>query len=307
VYVAAKLGVADALRDGPKSCDEIAIATGAPPRSLARLLRALCSLGVLGASGQDSFVLRPLGRPLQAHRPGSLRAMVLTLGEIHYQAWGALAESIKTAAPAFPHIFGTPLFDHLDQHRDAGATFHEAMTDLAALISEAILLAYDFGRIDLLVDVGGGYGQFLSDILTVYPKMRGILVDTPAVIRAAHTWLEGHHTRSRCTLVPGNLLQFLPRGGNLYLLSGVIHDWDDDEAVTILKECRRAMAPNGKVLVVENVLSTVDVGAFGALLDLNMLVMTGGRERTENEFRQLFDAAGLNVTDDADARTSVGD
>ena len=170
------------------------------------------------------------------------------------------------------------------------------MTDLAALISQAVLLAYDFAGIHLLVDVGGGYGQFVTDILAVYPHMRGILFDTPAVIREAKRHVEGHRSHPRCSLVAGSLLEPLPRGGNLYLLSGVIHDWDDDDAITILEQCRRAMTPNGKVIVVETVLPETDASAFGALLDLNMLVMTGGRERTEREFRQLFDAAGFEIT-----------
>jgi hypothetical protein len=296
VYVAAKLGIADALSDGPQSCDAIAAATGTPAHSLSRLLRALCGLGVIATADDGRFALTTLGQPLRAERSGSLRTMVLTLGEIHYEAWGTLVHSIRTGAPAVPRICGTHLFDHLDRTPDAGATFHEAMTDLAALISQAVLLAYDFADIQLLVDVGGGYGQFLTDILTVYPHMRGILVDTPAVIGTARTRIEGHLSRPRCTLVPGSLLEPLPRGGDLYLLSGVIHDWDDDDAIRILDRCRRAMTPNGRVLVVESVLSAVDQSAFGALLDLNMLVMTGGRERTEREFRRLFDAAGLVVT-----------
>jgi SAM-dependent methyltransferase len=293
---AAKLRIADALRDGPKSCEAIAAAISAPAHSLSRLLRALCSLGVIAAAEDGRFVLTALGRPLQAEGPGSLRPMVLTLGEIHYQAWGALTHSIRTGTPAFPHLFGARLFDHLDRNRDAGHTFHEAMTSLASLISQAVLLVYNFAGIHLLVDVGGGYGQFLTDILTVYPDMCGILIDTPAVIGEAKTQLEGQPCRPRCRLVPGNLLEPLPRGGNLYLLSGVIHDWDDDDAIKILDHCRRAMAPDGKVLVVETILPAEDESAFGALLDLNMLVMTGGRERTEREFRRLFDAAGLVVT-----------
>jgi hypothetical protein len=296
LYAAAKVRIADALSDGPKSCEAIAAATGTTPHSLSRLLRALCSLRVIAAAEDGRFVLTALGRPLQAEGPGSLRAMVLTLGEIHDDAWGALTHCIRTGAPAFPQVFGAPLFDHLDRNRDAGRTFHEAMTNLAALISQAVLLVYDFAGIQVLVDVGGGYGQFLTDILTVYPEMRGILVDTPAVIGEARIHLEGQPSAPRCALVPGNLLEPLPRGGNLYLLSGVIHDWDDDDAIKILDHCRRAMAPDGKVLVVETILPARDESAFGALLDLNMLVMTGGRERTEREFHRLFDAAGLVVT-----------
>jgi ubiquinone/menaquinone biosynthesis C-methylase UbiE len=296
LYAAARLKIADALTDGPQSCAAIAAATGTPSHSLSRLLRALCSLGVIAPADESRFVLTALGQPLQSDRPGSLHAMVLTLGEIHYQAWGALDHSIKTGSPAFPRVFGAHLFDHLDRSAEAGAIFHAAMTDLAALISQAVLLAYDFAGIHLLVDVGGGYGRFLTDILAVYPNMRGILVDTPAVIGQAKRRVEGHRCQPRCTLVAGSLLEPLPRGGDLYLLSGVIHDWDDGDAVTILEQCRRAMTPNGKVVVVETVLPEADASAFGALLDLNMLVMTGGRERTEREFRGLLDAAGFEIT-----------
>jgi hypothetical protein len=264
LYAAAKLRIADALSEGPQSCEAIAAATGTPAHSLSRLLRALCSLRVIAAADDGRFVLTALGRPLRADRPGSLRAMVLTLGEIHYQAWGALDHGIKTGSPAFSWVFGARLFDHLDRSSDAGATFHGAMTDLASLISQAVLLAYDFAGVHLLVDVGGGYGQFLTDILAMYPSMRGILVDTPAVICQAKRHVEGHLSQSRCTLVAGNLLEPLPRGGDLYLLSGVIHDWDDDDAITILEQCRRAMTPNGKVLVVESVLPETDASAFGA-------------------------------------------
>ena len=296
VYVTAKLRIADVLSDGPRSWAEIAAATSTPASSLLRLLRALRTLGVIDTVDRDRFMLSPLGRPLQADRPGSLRALVMTLGEIHYDAWGELLYSVKTDTPAFPHVFGAPLFDHLDRNRNAGETFHEAMTDVSTLISQAVLLAYDFSGIRVLADIGGGYGQFLSAILQVYPAMRGILLDTPTVIAAATKQLALRACRQRCTLFPGNLLEAVPQGATAYLMSGVIHDWDDEHAVRILDNCRRAMAPNGKVLVVEMVLPSKDEPRFAALLDLNMLVMNGGRERTEEDFRALFDAAGLQVT-----------
>ena len=295
VYVAAKLRIADVLSDGPKSWAEIAAATSTPASSLLRLLRALRALGVIDTVDRGRFVLTPLGRPLQADRTGSLRALVLTLGEIHYDAWGELLYSVKTDTPAFPHVFGAPLFDHLDRHRKAGDTFHEAMTDVSTLISQAVLLAYDFSGIQVLADIGGGYGQFLSAILQVYPAMRGILLDTPTVIAAAHRRLASSGCRQRCTLFPGNLLDVVPQGATAYLMSGVIHDWDDEHAVRILDNCRRAMAPNGKVLVVEIVVPAERESPLSTLLDLNMLVMTGGRERTETDFRRLFDAAGLTL------------
>jgi SAM-dependent methyltransferase len=296
IYVAAKLGIADALSNGPKSCDEIAAVTRTPAPSLSRLLRALRSLGVIGSVEGGKFELMALGRPLQAERAGSLRALVLTLGEIHYEAWGALLHSVKTGAPAFPSVFGARLFEYLDQDRGAGDTFQEAMSDVSALVSQAVMLAYEFSGIHLLADVGGGCGQFLMAVLDAVPDMCGILLETPAVIAAATRKLASHPGRQRCALVPGNLLEAVPRGAAAYLMSGVIHDWDDEQAIRILDNCRRAMAPNGKVLVVEMVLPARDAPSFAALLDLNMLVMNGGRERTEEDFRELFDAAGLQVT-----------
>jgi O-methyltransferase domain/Dimerisation domain len=296
IYVAAKLGIADVLSHGPKSCDEIAAVTRTPAPSLSRLLRALRSLGVIGSVEGGKFELTALGRPLQAERAGSLRALVLTLGEIHYEAWGALLHSVKTGAPAFPSVFGARLFEYLAQDRGASDTFQEAMSDVSALVSQAVLLAYEFSGIHRLADIGGGCGQFLMAVLDAVPDMCGILLETPAVIAAATRKLASHPCRHRCALVPGNLLEAVPRGASAYLLSGVIHDWDDEQAIRILDNCRRAMAPHGKVLVVEMVLPSRDEPRFAALLDLNMLVMNGGRERTEEDFRQLFDAAGLHVT-----------
>jgi hypothetical protein len=296
IYVAAKLRIADLLSEVPKSCDELAAATQTPAHSLLRLLRAIRSLGIVETVEGDRFALTAVGRSLQAERPGSMRAMVLTIGEIHYDAWGSLLRSVKTGAAAFPSVFGAPLFDHLDRNREAGVTFHEAMTDLSALVSQVVLLAYDFAGIDVLADVGGGYGRFLTAILQTYPNMRGILLDTPAVIAAADKQLEFHSCRERCTLVPGNLLEAVPRGADAYLLSGVLHDWDDEDAARILDTCRRAMAPSGRVVVVEAILPPGEDSSFGTLLDLNMLVMTGGRERTERDFRRLFSAAGLTMT-----------
>jgi ubiquinone/menaquinone biosynthesis C-methylase UbiE len=296
IYVAAKLGIADVLSDGPKSCEEIAAVTRTPAPALSRLLRALRSLGVIGTVDGGKFELTGLGGALQAKRPGSLRGLVLTLGETHYEAWGALLHSVKTGAPAFPSVFGARLFEYLDQDRGAGDTFQEAMNDVSALVSQAVILAYQFSGIHLLADVGGGCGQFLMAVLDAVPDMCGILLETPAVIAAATEKLASHPCRQRCALVPGNFLEAVPQGASAYLMSGVIHDWNDEQTIRILDNCRRAMAPNGKVLVVEMVLPSKDEPRFAALLDLNMLVMNGGRERTEEDFRQLFAAAGLQVT-----------
>ncbi|HEX3234169.1 MAG TPA: methyltransferase [Gemmatimonadales bacterium] len=296
VYVTAELGVADELKEGPKSCREIATQTGADEKSLYRLLRALCTIGLIRTAGTDQFRLAARGRFLVSGVPGSLRAMVLTLGSMHYAAWGHLRESVRTGTSAFQTAFGAPLFDHLGRDLKAGNTFNAAMTDFSTLVAHAILLAYDFSDTGWLVDLGGGCGGLLTSIMRMYPDMPGTLFDTPAVITAAERHLEAAAGADRRSLVAGNFLESVPAGADVYLMSGVIHDWDDEHAVRILANCRAAMARTARVLVVECVVTDGDQGSFSKLLDLNMLVMNGGRERTKAEFQQLFAAAGLRMT-----------
>jgi hypothetical protein len=296
IYVAARLGIADVLAAGPKSGQELADATGADRQSLCRLLRALCAAGVFRTPTADTFALAPLGEALRSGARGSLRAMVLTLGEIHYEAWGHLLHSVKTGKPAFQYAFEVPLFEYLGRNPDAGDTFNEAMTNFSALVSYALLLAYDFSDVRSIVDVGGGCGELLMSILRMYPAMHGTVLDTPAVITAAEGHLASAPGRERCTLLPGSFLEAVPPGADVYLMSGVIHDWDEGHAIRILRNCQGSMARHGRVLVIECVMPDGHDVSFSKLLDLNMLVMNGGKERTHTEFRELFDAAGLRMT-----------
>jgi SAM-dependent methyltransferase len=296
IYVAAKLGIADILKDGPKSSSEIALASRADENSVSRLMRALCAVGVFRAERAGTFTITALGKPLRSRIPGSLRAMVITLGESHYAAWAHLLESVKTGAAAFPHAFGTQMFDYLGQDLEAGGTFNRAMTEYAAMSSCAALLSYDFSGIRSIVDVGGGFGKLLTRILRMYPAMQGTLFDMPSVIAAAQEKLKADPSRKRCTLVPGSFLDFVPPGADAYLMSSVIHDWDDEQAARILRNCRRSMRPHGRVLLLEFIVPPGEQVSYSKVLDLNMLVMNGGRERTAIEFRQLFNAAGLRMT-----------
>jgi hypothetical protein len=296
IYVAARLGIADVLADGPKSSQELAVATEADRQSLHRLMRALCATGVIRTLAADRFALAPLGQALRSGVAGSLRAMVLTLGEIHYQAWGHLFHSVKTGTSAFQYTFEAPLFEYLGRNPEAGNTFNEAMTDFSALAAYAVLLAYDFSDVKSTVDVGGGCGELLTRILRLYPAMQGTVLDTPAVITAAEKRLASDPSRDRCTLLPGSFLEAVPPGADVYLMSGVIHDWDEDHAVRILSNCQVSMAQHSRVLVIECVVPDGPDSSFSKLLDLNMLVMNGGRERTQTELRDLFDAAGLRMT-----------
>jgi hypothetical protein len=222
--------------------------------------------------------------------------MVLTLGDMHYAAWKNLLESVRTGRAAFQTAFGAPLFDHLERDPEAGNTFNAAMTDFSTLVAHVVLLAYDFSDTGWLVDLGGGRGGLLTSIMRMYPAMQGTLFDTPAVITAAERYLEAAPGADRRSLVPGNFLEAVPPGADAYLMSGVVHDWDDERAVRILANCRASMARTGRVLVVECVVPDGDKSSFSKLLDLNMLVMNGGRERTEAEFQRLFVTAGLRMT-----------
>lgn len=296
IYVAAKLGIADVLKHGAKSSNEIAIDTGADDNSISRLMRALSAVGVFRMNGDKTFAITDLGKPLQSGVPGSLRAMVITLGEVHYAAWAHLLESIKTGAAAFPHAFGEKMFDYLGRGNEAGNTFNRAMTDYSALSSCAVLLSYDFSGVRSIVDVGGGCGKLLTSILHMYPSMRGTLFDMSSVIAAADENLKEHPCRDRCNMVSGSFLETVPCDFDAYLLSSVIHDWGDDCAIRILENCRRSMRQESKVLLVEFVVPTGVQRSFSKLLDLNMLVMNGGRERTELEYQTLFEAAGLRMT-----------
>jgi hypothetical protein len=292
IYVAAKLAIPDAIGSSLKSCPEIAAAIGANESALFRLLRALCSIGIC-AEKNGRFGLTSQGRLLQNGVPGSWRSMVLTLGEIHYRAWGELLYSVKTGQPAFDYEFGMGLFDYLTENGEDGAIFNAAMTDFSGLASYAVLLAYDFSAFRSIVDVGGGHGKFIQGILELYPQQKGTVFDLPAVIEGTIKRLK--YLGTRCSSIGGNFFESVPVGADAYILSGVIHDWDDTSSIAILRNCRNSMSQNGRVLVVEMVVPETMEPSFSTLLDLNMLVMSRGRERTASEFRNLFQAAGLEV------------
>ena len=296
IYVAAKLGIADLLKDGPQSCITLASATGTDTASLFRLMRALASVGIFSHVRRDCFALSRLAESLQTDIPGSLKHMVTTIGEIHYQACGNLLHSIQTGSPAFNNVFGTSLFDYLQHNAGAADTFNQGMTNVSSMLAYAILTAYDFTGISSIVDIGGGEGQLLRKILELNPEMRGVVLDMPANIETTNQDLDDQTCVGRCSFIGGDFFDSVPEGADAYLLSGVIHDWDDDQAVTILRNCRRAMAKNGRVLLVDMVVPEDDATCFSKLLDLNMLVMTGGRERSKAEFCALLDSADYKLT-----------
>jgi len=296
IYVAAKLNIADLLKDGPQSSVALAASTGSDAPSLFRLMRALSSVGIFSQLGRDCFALSRLAESLQTEVHGSLRATVITIGEIHYQACGNLLHSVQTGSPAFNNVFGASLFDYLQQNVDAADAFHQGMASVSSMLAYAILMGYDFAGISSIVDIGGGQGKLLEKILQFNPGIKGTVFDTASTIERVEQQLGDNAGTRRCSYVAGDFFISVPQGADAYILCGVIHDWDDSRAITILRNCRRAMAGKGRVLLVDMVVPDTDARSFSKLLDLNMLAMTGGRERTKAEFRALLDAAGYKLT-----------
>jgi hypothetical protein len=296
IYVAAKLGIADLLKDGPQSCTALAAATGSDAPSIFRLMRALASVGVFSHVSRDCFALSRLAESLQSNAPASLRAMVITVGEIHYQACGNLLHSVQTGCPGFNNAFGANLFDYLGQNVAAADAFNQGMTNASSMLAYAVLMAYDFAGISSIVDIGGGQGKLLEKILQFNPDIRGTVFDMASTIERANQQPGHHARRKRCSYVAGDFFSSVPQGADAYVLSSVIHDWDDKRAIAILRNCRSAMTKTSKILLVEMIVPDAPSASFSKLIDLNMLVMNGGRERTVGEFRALLNAAHYKLT-----------
>lgn len=297
IFVATKLCIADLLRDGPKSTPDLAQSAGVDARSLYRLLRALSSVGIFAEGPDGRFALTPMAECLQADAPGSMRAWVMVMGEsFGFQPWGDLLHSVKTGQTAFDHIHGMGFFDYLGKNPEHGRLFDESMTNFSGPEIAAIVAAYDFSGVHTLVDVAGGYGSLLSAILQANPSMQGILADMPAVIEGARRRFETSNLADRCTVAPLNFFESVPAGGDAYMLKHIIHDWDDARATTILRNCHRAMAGQGKLLLAETVMTPGNDPEFGKWLDVAMLVYAGGCERTQPEYRDLLAAGGFRLT-----------
>ena len=297
IAVAAHFKIADLLKDGAKTSDEVAQIIGAHPRSLYRLLRALAGAGIFAEAADGRFSLTSVGELLRSDAPESLRGFAATLAdEVNFEVWADLPYSIKNGEPVVPHKFGMPWFEWLGQHPIKAEEFHDAMTSFSASAMAAVLQAYDFSGINKLVDVGGGHGLLLASVLSKYQNMKGILYDAPAVVTGAKEVLEAHGVADRCEAVGGNFLESVPAGGDAYIMKHIIHDWSDEECVTILNHCRAGMTAGGKVLIVEMVIPERNVPGVSKFLDLQMMVFLTGCERTEAEYRSLLDAAGFELT-----------
>jgi hypothetical protein len=295
LYVVTKLGVPEALRDGPRTLEELVTATGAHGPTLSRILKALVAFGYFGEK-DGAFRLTRRSRPLLPDAPDSVRAAVLLWGHpINLSTFGALLHSARTGERAFDHVFGAGVFEYLEANPEANETYNEGMTALAAIGQGIAARSYDYAEIRTLVDVGGGHGSILAAVLAENPQLRGVLFDQPHVVAGAPVQLQQAGVADRCEVVGGSFFESLPHGHDAYLFTTVIHDWDDEHASRILATCRRAIPPDGRLLLVEVVLPAGNSPTAGRLIDLQVLVMHGSRERTEAEFRQLLAGAGFEL------------
>jgi hypothetical protein len=294
IHVAATLGIADLLRDEPLSSDELAALASAHPRSLHRVLRALASVGVLREDDDGRFALTEVGEGLRSDAAEPVGGWAVYVGRpAHFQAWGALLHAVRTGENAFHSVHGADVWEYRARHPEDGAIFDRAMTDISRRANRQLLEAYNFARFDRVVDVGGGHGAFLAGVLAAHPAMRGVLFDQPHVVADAAPVLETAGVRDRCEVVAGSFFDEIPPGGDAYLLKAIVHDWEDDDAVRILRGVRAAVADDGVALVVERELGAPNENPDAKFSDLNMMVGPGGRERSRDELATLFAQGGF--------------
>lgn len=290
LYVAARLGIADLLEEGPRSAGELAAAAGGvDPDALLRVLRLLVDSGIFDQDPLGRFQLNPAGRELKTHGSGSMKDLAEVFGEEFYLAFGNLLETVRTGRDAFSITFGRGLFEYLEEHPERARAFDRAMAG-GTVFFRAIPDVYAFSPGSTVVDVGGGNGALLRAILSACPQVRGVLFDTAPVVAAAASHLSGG-LGDRVEAVAGDFFREVVGGGDYYLLSRVLHDWTDARCLTVLANCRRAMNAKGRLLVVERLLP----GSYATATDANMMAVTGGRERSVQEFGALLEASGFRM------------
>jgi len=292
LYVAAKLGVADHLRHGPKKAEELAEEVGANPKALFRLMRHLAAIGVFTQDESGKFGLTPLGELLCTDNPESMRYGAIFTGEENYKAAGNLLHSVRTGETAFDHLYGKGHFEWMAEHADASSTFNKAMAQSLRRQANPVE-SYDYSGKRLVVDVGGGRGDLISSVLVANPAMEGILYDLPQGSAEAMSLLQAKGVEDRCRIRTGSFFDSIPSGGDVYVLSRILHDWPDDKAATILANCRKAIKDDGTLLIRDSVISDNDVQ--GSTMDITMMIMTGGKERTEAEWKNLLQSAGFTL------------
>ncbi len=305
IRVATELGIPDLLKDGPKTAEDLAKSSGTDARSLYRLLRALSSVGLFVLNENGFFALTELGATLRSDLEDSLRSSVLMfLSDECIKAWKDLVYSIKTGETAFDHVFGMSDWEYRAKHKEQGSIFNAVMSRQAKVTGKLIAENYSFSNISSIVDVGGGDGSLMISLLkAVDPHLKGVIYDLTHAAEEAKVQVSKAGLSSRCQVLSGDALNSAPAGGDAYLLSRVIHDWNDEKSIRILRNCNKAMGVGGRILLIERVVpssSTKEIEKSQDLetiffIDLNMMVMNGGRERTEEEYKSLFEASGFEL------------
>ncbi|MCP4630708.1 MAG: methyltransferase [bacterium] len=303
VYAAAELGIADMLAEGPKSIDELALESRSHAPSLYRMMRALASVGIFSETEGKRFELTPMAECLKT---GAMKSIALLFeSDWSDKAWGCFTDSVKTGNTAFETAHGTPVSDWLEKNPHAAKVFNEANAIKAAGSHRAIIDVYDFSGIDKLTDVGGGTGALTVEILIANPLMCGVVADIPSVIEEARKIIRSRGLENRCETAECDFFKEIPAGSDVYLMSNILHDWPDERCVTILKNCRMAMKPESKLLIVEMIVPPGNRPSIAKLLDLEMLVTTGGRERTQAEFKILLESSGFKLSRIIDTKESI--
>ncbi len=297
VAAACKLSIPDALASGPKSADEVAAKTGAQSGAVYRLMRALASLGVFVRGADGRFGLTELGERLRTDAPGTLReTFIAETDHAHWQSWEKVADAVRTGLPRPLPVLGAAAFDYYGKNREDGEQFARAMKNVSNFAAAAVCEAYDFSGVKTVMDVGGGNGSMALAILAGQPGLKGRVFDLPYIEEHARKHIADAGAADRCGFESGDFFDEVPGGADLHVLKFILHDWTDEECVRILKSCRKALAPGGRILVVEMLVPEEIRPDFVMLMDINMLVMTGGRERTAKEFEKVLGDAGFAVT-----------
>jgi hypothetical protein len=296
IHVAAVLGIADLLKEGQRAGDDLAEATNTDPDGLYRLLRALAAVGVFQEGPDGSFSQTALSECLRSGAEQSVAGWAKLIGqEYFWGAWGHLMTGIKTGKNVFPQLHGTDVWTYRSTRPEINAGFNEAMTSRSRAAAPLIVNAYDFSGFRLIVDVGGNRGALLADIMTAHPGPRAIVFDQPHVVSDEDIKAAGI-ANDRYETASGSFFESVPAGGDAYILKAIIHDWEDRESIEILRVCRKAMEPAARLLIIDHVVPPPNEGSVAKFLDLNMLVLPGGRERTEDEFRGLLEASGFRLS-----------
>lgn len=297
VFVAARFGIADQLARGPQTPTALARKVGADPTALHRVLRALASVGIFAERPDGRFKLTPAAATLRTGVAGSLHDFALMMvDDYNWRSWAGLADGVAGGALPFDRVHGMPIFEYLKANPDKDRVFSASMASISGPENAAVAAAYDFGRFGTLVDVGGAHGHLLASILRRHKRLRGVLYDQPQVVAAAPRsgFVTAKAVAARCAVEGGSFFERVPPA-DAYVMKYILHDWDDERCIVILRNCRAAMSAGGRVLVVENVIARGNAPDWGKLLDINMLVLTGGKERTRAQFEELFAAAGLKL------------